>query len=329
MKKLLLSLLMALALSAGALAMEVPTSTVIQNLNGSQQLIKTYTLSPDADPQTLIEAPFELEGYVYTFADIVKTENHAADTDRHTETVTLETSSSELSDILEQLAPTMEYDDGVYTGTLALDHTSLRTEASGYTTKSRTVSATRTIGPVDRNDMSYVPSTTVKDGVTLSLTGVDWQITGMDVVGESLAPSSYQAVASYSGKTYYKAATGYVTTAQYVGEISRDELESITYQVTYIGEKGSLTEGSQETPPVDDTGDAGAGDAGETPDAPNTAKQTFLAAVPVLSRILGGVAVLAVIVLTVLLVSSRREVRRLQEPDEDSEDDEEMEDSQK
>ncbi len=324
MKKLLLSLLMALALSAGALAMEVPTSTVIQNLNGSQQLIKIYTLSPDADPQTLIEAPFDLEGYVYTFADIVKTENHAADTDRHTETVTLETSSNELSDILEQLAPTMEYNDGVYTGTLALDHTSLRTEASGYTTKSRTVSATRTIGPVDRNDMSYVPSTTVKDGVTLSLTGVDWQITGTDVVGESLAPSSYQAVASYSGKTYYKAATGYVTTAQYVGEISRDELESITYQVTYIGEKGSLTEDTQETPPVDDTGVAS-----DTPDAPNTAKQTFLAAVPVLSRILGGVAVLAVIVLTVLLVSSRREVRRLQEPDEDSEDDEEMEDSQK
>ena len=145
MKKCILSLLLALTLSVSAFAMEVPTETVIRNLNGSQQLIKIYILSPDADPQTLIEAPFELEGYTYTFADIVKEENRVADTDRHTETVTLETTTNELSDILEQMAPTMEYDDGLYTGTLALDHTSIRTEASGYTTKSRKVSTTKTI----------------------------------------------------------------------------------------------------------------------------------------------------------------------------------------
>lgn len=215
-KKCILSLLLALALSASAFAMEIPTDTVVQNLNGSQQLIKTYTLSPDADPQKLIEEPFELEGYAYAFADIVKTENHVADTDRHTETVTLETSTNELAGILEQLLPVMEYDDGLYSGTLSLDHTSIRTEASGYTTKSRKISTTKTIGPVDRNDMSYVPATTVKDGVTLSLSGVDWQIIGTDVVGDSLAPTTYQAVASYSGKTYYQAATGYVTTASVI-----------------------------------------------------------------------------------------------------------------
>ena len=70
-KKCILSLLLALALSASAFAMEIPTDTVVQNLNGSQQLIKTYVLSPDADPQSLIEEPFVQEGYLYTFADIV------------------------------------------------------------------------------------------------------------------------------------------------------------------------------------------------------------------------------------------------------------------
>ena len=39
MKKCILSLLLALALSASAFAMEIPTDTVVQNLNGSQQLI--------------------------------------------------------------------------------------------------------------------------------------------------------------------------------------------------------------------------------------------------------------------------------------------------
>lgn len=39
MKKLCMCLLLVLALSVNALALEVPTSTVVQNLNGSQQLI--------------------------------------------------------------------------------------------------------------------------------------------------------------------------------------------------------------------------------------------------------------------------------------------------
>ena len=237
MKKFFMCLLLALTLTTSAAALEVPTDTVVQNLNGSQQLIKTYVLSPDTDPQGLIEEPFEQEGYLYTFADIVKEDNHVSDVLYHRETVTVETGTDDLSKILEQLKPAVDYDDGVYKGALALDHTSIHTEASGYETRSSTVTATKTIGPVDRNDMSYVPATAVKDGVTLNLTGVDWQIIGTDVVGSSLAPTTYQAVASYSGKSYYKAATGYMTTANYVGEVSHDGVESITYQVTYIGEE--------------------------------------------------------------------------------------------
>ena len=232
----IISLALAFAMSTGAFAMEVPTDTVVQNLNGSQQVIKTFTVAPDEDPQTLIEEPFELEGYLYTFKDITKVENLIDDTKRYTEVVTVETTDDDLSVILEKLMPTIEYDDGQYHGTLTLDHTSLYTEATSYSTRSYTVSETKTIGQLDRNDMSYVPATTVKNGVTLSLADVDWQVTGTDLVGEVLAPSSYQAVATYSGKAYYTAADGYVTTAEYVGEIRREGIEDITYTVTYLGE---------------------------------------------------------------------------------------------
>ena len=57
MKKILLCLLLALSLTANALALEVPTETVVQELNGSHQLVKTYTLAPGTDPQELIEPP--------------------------------------------------------------------------------------------------------------------------------------------------------------------------------------------------------------------------------------------------------------------------------
>ena len=83
--------------------------------------------------------------------------------------------------------------------------------------------------------MSYVPATTVKDGVTLNLSNVDWQIIGTDLVGDALAPASYQAVATYSGKSYHKVATGYITSADYVGGVTRNDVESVTYMVTYLG----------------------------------------------------------------------------------------------
>lgn len=237
MKKRIALLTMALlmVLPMNAIALEVPTETIVQNLNGSQQVVKTYTIAPGDDPQELIEEPFELEGYLYTFADIVKVENHVEESKQHTETVTVETSKKDLSVILEQLAPTLEYDDGLYSGTLSLDHTSLHTEAAGYASRSSTLSETKTIGPLDRNDMSYVPATTVKNGVTLNLANVDWQVIGTDLVGDVLSPSSYQAVATYTGKSYYSAATGYITTAEYVGEVTRDGVESVTYELTYLG----------------------------------------------------------------------------------------------
>lgn len=287
-------LLLALALPVSASALEVPVDTVVQNLNGSQQVIKTYALSPETDPQKLIEEPFVLEGYRYVFADITKTENLVEDTAARRETVTVETEKKDLSTILEQLAPTLAYDDGTYRGTLALDHTSLQTEAAGYTSGRRTLTATKTIGPLDRNDMSYIPATTIQNGRTLTLSNVEWQVTGTDLVGEALVPSSYQAVATYSGNTSYSVATGYITTAEYVGDVSRSEVKSITYQVTYLGEEYSETGISSFFPSVS----------------------------PYLPYLACGLALAAVIVLAVLLVRSRREAAQLCEGEPTDENDE-------
>lgn len=240
MKRVISCVLLMLVLTSNALALEVPTDTVVQNLNGSQQAIKTFTVSPEQDPAVLIEEPFELEGYLYTFADIVKSENPVEEKRIHTEVITVETTKDDLALILEQLKPTIEYDDGRFQGTLALDHTSLNTVAASYATKNYTVTETKTIGQLDRNDMSYVPATTIKNGRTLSLANVEWQVTGTDLVGEALMPSQYQAVATYSAKASYQAATGYVTTAEYTGEITHEGVESVTYVLTYLGTKDGI-----------------------------------------------------------------------------------------
>ena len=305
MKKICLCLLLTAALTMSASALEVPTNTVVQNLNGSQQVVKTYTVSPEVDARTLIEEPFQLEGFLYTYADIVKEENLVSERQIHTETVTVETAKKNLDVILKELAPTMEYGDGTWAGTLALDHTSINTQAAGYTTGSSTVTATKTIGPLDRNDMSYVPATTVKNGVTLNLSSVEWQVIGTDLTGDVLAPCSYQAVATYTGKSYYSAATGYVTTANYVGEVTHEGVESVTYRVTYLGE-----EHQPESSPA------------PTEEQPNLF-QRVVSSPNFLRNVLGGAGAITAVVLTVLLILSRREVKSLRTEDGATDDEEE------
>ena len=238
MKKLLtagIALAMTAMLSISVFALEVPTDSVVQNLNGVQQYVKTYTVSPEVDPESLIEGPFIYEGYSYTYSEIIRTDNHFTEEKQHTETVTVETDKKDLNTILEVLEPTIEYDDGVYSGTLSLDHKSIQTEASEYKTASKTLSVTREIGNLDSNDMAYVPSTTVQDGVTIPLSSVDWQVQSTVLVGDLLVPSTYTAIAYYSGKVYYNVASSYVSTAEYKGTVSCDEVRDITYTVTYVG----------------------------------------------------------------------------------------------
>jgi len=230
--------------SVGAFASELPTGTTVQNINGVQQYIKTYVAPPDADPDSLVGPDFVYDGYTYTFSSITKDEHSFEDTQQHTETLTVETSKKDLATVLESLPNTVKYDDGNYTGTLALDHSTIKTEAAGYKSGSYTVTATREIGDLPDNDMSRIPATTVKDGVTINLSSVDWQVQGTSQVDGFLMPTLYKAIAHYSGTAGYKTATGYVTTAEYSGTVSCSKVDSVTYTVTYEGEK--LAEGSSE-----------------------------------------------------------------------------------
>lgn len=135
MKRTAVLLMLLCMLSVTASAAYVPEDMVSENRDGRQLIIKTYTLPPDADPGELIEEPFELEGYTYHHLETVKEEQAFKDAKAQTEVVTLETNTNDLAKILEQLAPTMEYSKDGFSGMLTLDHTTIQTEAAGYTTK--------------------------------------------------------------------------------------------------------------------------------------------------------------------------------------------------
>jgi hypothetical protein len=220
----------------GAAKIAIPIGVTSENLDGREIIVKVYDLPASEDPAYLIEEPFEQNGFVYAFESITKEENPYEESKIHSETLTVSTASGNLADVLGALSPTLPYDDGAFVGTLALDHTSIKTEAAGYTTKSHTVSETKTIEGLDRNDPGYVPKSTVKNGRTLTLSNIEWSVAGTGLAADgALFPSAYTAIATYTAGASVSVATGYVTTATYTGRVVSEGVGDIVYTVIYAG----------------------------------------------------------------------------------------------
>ena len=155
MKKAVVIFTLLCLLTVSASAAYIPEDVITENRDGRQLIIKTFQLGPTDDPTALVEEPFELEGYRYEHLETVKEEQPFKDTQQHAETVTVDTDSNSLEKILAQLAPTMEYSKDGYSGILTLDHTTIQTEAAGYTTQYYTITDTKQFTGLDRNDPSY------------------------------------------------------------------------------------------------------------------------------------------------------------------------------
>ena len=165
-------------------------------------------------------------------------------------------------------------EDG-YTGTLHLDHTTVQVSTDGYTTKTGSVSATRSYPNLSEADLSLIPKTIEDKGRTLTLADVQWSdSTQTDGGGSPII--RYTATAKYTGTTFSKYATGYTVSANYTGEVAKTGCDVVTYTATF---------GSMETR-------EGTPDGSSSPDTPKAPFHIASLKKPLL--IVGLVAVAAV-----------------------------------
>ena len=218
--------------------------------NGVTRIEKIYYLTAKDDPSNIPTEDFERDGKVYTLLDVLKQAHVESDTKDYTEVLTLDSDTQDMEKILAMLEPELEVqtEDG-YQGVLSLDHTTIMVEAAGYKTSSRTVSATRTYPNLSGADVSLIPKSITDSGRTMTLADVQWQeavTTQTDGYDMALR---YTATATYTGTATSKYATGYVVTANYVGEVTRGSTDVITYTAVFSsGDSASAGENAIDTP---------------------------------------------------------------------------------
>ena len=108
----------------------------------------------------------------------------------------------------------------------------MKAKETGTSSYSYQLKETKEYTGLDRNDPYYIPKTTEKNGVTLSLADVKW--TPMASGAEnSEVPSLFQATALYTGTAWGSKTDGYTVTAEYTGEVSRMTAGQVLYSIIY------------------------------------------------------------------------------------------------
>jgi hypothetical protein len=219
-----------------------------------RQIIRTYTLTTEQSPADISRDSFIRDGWQYTLTDITERRTSETDSRSHTETLTIDTDSNDMNAILALLSPTMEYQsaDG-FSGILALDMSSVKCEVAGRRNSSFTVTATREYPHLSTNDTSLIPKTITDNDRVLELDNVLWEVQHTVNVDYYDIPTSYRAIATYTAKATRSVVTGYVTTANYTGEISTIVTGDTVYSVHFHGtEINPAPEPTPEPLPVTD-----------------------------------------------------------------------------
>ena len=198
----------------------------------SPRIKKVYQLSLNEDPAGIPTGDFERDGRLYYLLDMTRRDEVGVDTQLYTETITLDRDTGKLEEVLKRLDPELEAatEDG-YTGTLALDYTSVTVDAAGYATKTRNLSATRTYPNLSDADVSLIPKTIEDNGKELTLADVQWE--SAEQMEAGAAVTRYTATATYGGTSSTQYATGYTVTASYTGQVARTDCKVVTYTAIF------------------------------------------------------------------------------------------------
>lgn len=206
------------------------------NYEGVRELVRIYELLPGESPDWINTASFTRNGYYYQIADIVRRVNVAHTVREHTEVVEIPSATNDLAGVIAGLDPTMDFtDEDGYVGVLHLDIRSIEMTQDGTRSTSRTVSQTREFPHLSNPDMALIPQTINVSGRTYSLADVDWRTNTANPIDYSSVAQTFTAFATYTRTATSTVSTGYTTTAEYSGILTRVSSGDVRFVATFIG----------------------------------------------------------------------------------------------
>ena len=217
----------------------IPTSSfpidVIRSEDGSQ-VRKIYELPPGEEPPGILRDSFKQMKFEYSFLDLLREEIWITDKKEWKEEISIDSPKNDMDSVLALLEPTMdvETEDG-FSGKLTLDITGIKTEVTGYGSKTNNISVTRTYPNLSSTDLQHIPKTTDDRGSTLAFQSIEWRTDNTMNVDDYEIGNRYTAVVTYGGTSTSSYVKGYKVTASYTGNLEKSYVEKVRYTAIFTG----------------------------------------------------------------------------------------------
>jgi len=213
-----------------------PISIVNEPVNGFNTIRRIYSLPADVNPAVISTIDFEMFGQLFEFAYMLQQPTTIESYMVIRETVTFETRSRNLTDILPHLEQQILVERNGYTGNLVLDIHSISTEVAGTTSHTSTLTRQRSFANLSTPDSSYIPRTMSEGNTTFHLYSVDWQSHSNYAIDGHMVASSFTAHATYTTQVTQTRTTGYRVTAEYEGTIYKTTQGETLFMAIFYGD---------------------------------------------------------------------------------------------
>lgn len=180
-----------------------------------------------------LEKEIEVFGDKYTFDSYTSEGGATIDTIDINTTKKITSKTNNLESIINQLGTTISYEQNGYVGEYILNtqNIQIKTNYNGY--REDLIEETINYTSLERNDLDFIPKQTVKDGLTLDLLNVEWEVETTKMIGEYEVPNLYTAKCYYAGKQRIDYPNTYSITAEYMGTASKEIEAPYTYKIKY------------------------------------------------------------------------------------------------
>ena len=178
----------------------VPMDIQIGTEDDFKLLKKVFVVDEDVSPSVLIEPNLTRLGCSYEYLETLKEELPGeSETKTVQKNVVIESDTKDLTVLAAAQEPTLPYDENGFAGELVLDEAGITVQDGEKQSYSYTVTDTKTYAGLAAQDPYLVPKEVSKNGITLTLSDIQWVPAGVQADGSGL-PASYTAIVSYAGR---------------------------------------------------------------------------------------------------------------------------------
>ena len=187
--------------------------------------------------RNFLKNEIESDGIIYQLKNVEETKNKSTLTkDKEIKEDIIVTKDNKY-DVLNKFDSKKEITEDGYSGILKLQNDSLEIVVNESYTEDYKVSLQKVYNNVSTNELNNIPKEIQEDGTLYYLVNPIWNVSSTEKIGNNDVPLTYDGIMNYEGIKTRTIIKNYKASVSYIGTLQKEEVESVTFRMTYEGTK--------------------------------------------------------------------------------------------